>query len=49
MGIDEPTAHGSVRFSLGRWTTWQQIDAAAEAVAAVVGRLARVMPIGGGV
>ncbi|MFW6033097.1 MAG: cysteine desulfurase family protein [Phycisphaeraceae bacterium] len=46
MGIDEPTAHGSVRFSLSRETTAEEIDQAAEAVAEVVQRGGRTMPVG---
>jgi cysteine sulfinate desulfinase/cysteine desulfurase-like protein len=43
--VAEAVAHGSVRFSLSRDTTAEQIDAAAGALAAVVGRLSRVMPM----
>lgn len=46
MGIDEPAAHGSVRFSLSRQTTEEELDAAAAHVAAVVRKLARTMPVG---
>ena len=46
MGIDEATAHGSVRFSLSRQTTEAELTGAAEHVAAVVGKLRRSMPTG---
>ncbi|MEL7087021.1 MAG: cysteine desulfurase family protein [Planctomycetota bacterium] len=47
MGVEEAVAHGSIRWSLSRHTTAEEIDAAAAAVVAVVGRLAKVMPMGG--
>jgi cysteine desulfurase len=48
MGLAEPAAHGSVRFSLSRETTSQQIDRAARLVPEVVGRLGQTMPVGSG-
>ena len=45
MGIDEAVAHGSVRLSLSRQTTEPEVDAAADALVAVVERLGRVMPV----
>ncbi|MAE61772.1 MAG: cysteine desulfurase NifS [Planctomycetaceae bacterium] len=39
MGIDEPIAHGSVRFSLSRFTTDQDIDRAAEIIPEVIDKL----------
>lgn len=39
MGIPEPLAHGSLRFSLSRFTTQSDITAAADIVAACVDRL----------
>lgn len=45
MGIDEAVAHGSVRLSLSRETTSAEVDAAADVLIAVVGRLGRVMPV----
>ncbi|WP_200761305.1 cysteine desulfurase family protein [Poriferisphaera corsica] len=45
MGIAEPLAHGSVRFSLSRYTTEAEIEDAIETVVAVVTRLQRTMPI----
>ncbi|MEM1107740.1 MAG: cysteine desulfurase family protein [Planctomycetota bacterium] len=47
MGVEEAVAHGSIRLSLSRFTTEAEIDRAAEVVAEVVGRLSRVMPMGG--
>jgi cysteine desulfurase len=40
MGVPEPVAHGSVRFSLSRFTTEGEIDEAIEIVAACVERSA---------
>ncbi|MEM8782803.1 MAG: cysteine desulfurase family protein [Planctomycetota bacterium] len=46
MGMDEPRAHGSVRFSLSRTTMREEIEAAVPVVAQVVGRLSQTMPVG---
>ena len=46
MGLDDPTAHGSVRFSLSRHTTADEIERAAEVVAEVVAKLGRTLPLG---
>ncbi len=46
MGIPEPVAHGSVRFSLSRETTEAEIERALEVVPKVVGRLMKVLPTG---
>ncbi len=48
MGIPENIAHGSVRFSLSRDTTADDIEQAIEVIPQVVGRLRAVMPTGGG-
>ncbi|MEM6459193.1 MAG: cysteine desulfurase family protein [Planctomycetota bacterium] len=45
MGIDEPVAHGSVRLSLSRFTTTDEIGRAAEVLVAVVARLGQVLPV----
>lgn len=45
MGVPEPVAHGSVRFSLSRFTTEAEVDRAVEVLAAVVGRLRKTMPV----
>jgi len=41
MGVPERVAHGSVRFSVSRLTTLDEVEHAVEAVAASVGRLRR--------
>jgi cysteine desulfurase len=46
MGVPEPIAHGSVRFSLSRDTVAADIEQAASAVVDVVRRLARTLPLG---
>jgi cysteine desulfurase len=46
MGIPEPVAHGSVRFSLSRMTTPADIDRALEVVPKMVGRLMKTLPTG---
>jgi len=46
MGIPEPVAHGSVRFSLSRLTTEAEIDRALDVVPKVVGRLMKTLPTG---
>jgi cysteine desulfurase len=45
MGVPEPVAHGSVRFSLSRETTDDDIDRALRVLPEVVRRLGRVMPV----
>ncbi|MCC7390499.1 MAG: aminotransferase class V-fold PLP-dependent enzyme [Phycisphaerales bacterium] len=45
MGIPEPVAHGSVRFSLSRLTTGQEMDQAAQVVVQVVSKLAKTLPL----
>ena len=47
MGVPEAVAHGSVRFSLSRFTSAAEVGAALEHVPAVVGRLRRTLPMGG--
>jgi len=46
MGIDPMVAHGSVRFSLSRYTTQDEIDRAAKLIPQVVMKLARTLPVG---
>ncbi|MEX0744518.1 MAG: cysteine desulfurase family protein, partial [Phycisphaeraceae bacterium] len=46
MGVPEPAAHGSVRFSISRDTNAEEIDAAVRAVPEVVQRLGRTLPTG---
>jgi cysteine desulfurase len=45
MGVPEAVAHGTVRFSLSRETTREEVDLAVAAVVAVVERLRRVLPV----
>lgn len=45
MGLPEPVAHGSVRFSLSRFSTQDEIDQAVDVLTNVVQRLGRVMPV----
>ncbi len=44
MGVDERTAHGSIRVSLGRETTIEEIDRAIEVISGVVAQLSQSMP-----
>lgn len=44
MGVPEPLAHGSIRLSLGRSTTQQELDYALQIIPEVVRRLGLVMP-----
>lgn len=46
MGIDERIAHGAVRFSLSRFTTVGEIDAALQIVPSVISRVSQVLPVG---
>jgi cysteine desulfurase len=39
MGVPRDLAHASIRFSIGRYTTEQEVDHAGRRVAEVVGRL----------
>jgi cysteine desulfurase len=43
MGVPEAVAHGSLRFSLSRFTTREELEHAAATVAACVARLRRSM------
>ena len=45
MGKSVVEAHGSIRFSWGRWTTKEEIDYAIEMVVKVIKRLRRLSPI----
>lgn len=45
MGIGEAAAHGSVRFSLSRYTTDAEIDQALETIPAVITKLRQSMPV----
>jgi len=45
MGVPEQLAHASLRLSLGRFTTEQDIDSAVQALAAAVERLRAISPV----
>jgi cysteine desulfurase len=44
MGLDDDAARSSLRFSLGRFTTAEEIDAVSNAVISAVGRLRAISP-----
>jgi cysteine desulfurase len=46
MGVPEPVAHGSIRFSLSRFTTDAEIDDALVLVVQVVAQVRRALPLG---
>jgi cysteine desulfurase len=46
IGGDHERAHGSVRFTFGRYNEDQDVDAVVEAVSAVVAELRRISPLG---
>ena len=45
MGVGDDLAHSSLRFSLGRFTTQEEVDAAADATVATVKRLRDMSPL----
>lgn len=45
MKVDRLGAHGAIRFSLSRYTTDEEIDAAIDVVMEVVNKLRQVMPV----
>jgi len=45
MGVPEPIAHGSIRFSISRFTTDHDIDHAIPIVNGVIQKLMRTMPV----
>jgi cysteine desulfurase len=45
IGGDHERAHGSVRFSFGRYNTIEEVDGVIEAVAEVVGELRAISPL----
>ena len=45
MGVPEPIAHGSIRFSHSRFTTNTEIDTAIQVIVEVVEKLAKTMPM----
>lgn len=46
IGGNHERAHGSVRFTFGRYNTEQDVDAVAEAISEVVSELRRISPLG---
>jgi len=46
IGGDHERAHGSVRFTFGRFNTAEDVDAVADAVAEIVDLLRRISPLG---
>ena len=44
MGLTAPEAHGSIRFSLGRWTTEAEINYVLRVVPEVVAKLRKMSP-----
>ncbi|MHC4445743.1 MAG: IscS subfamily cysteine desulfurase, partial [Planctomycetota bacterium] len=45
LGVSEELAHGSIRFSLGRFTTSDEIEQTIEQVASTVKRLRELSPL----
>ena len=45
LGLSDEVAHSSIRFSIGRFTTEAEVDAAAERVKATVERLRALSPL----
>jgi len=46
IGGDHERAHGSVRFTFGRYNSMEDVDAVVEAAAEVVGELRKISPLG---
>jgi cysteine desulfurase len=44
MGLTAPEAHGSIRFSLGRWTTEADIDYVLKVIPLVVNKFRKMSP-----
>jgi cysteine desulfurase len=45
LGIGDDLAHSSLRLSLGRWTTQEQVDYATEAIVTAVNKLRQLSPL----
>ena len=45
MGVDEATAHGSIRFSFGKHNTTEEVDYAVDKLKEIVGRLRAMSPL----
>jgi cysteine desulfurase len=46
IGGDHERAHGSIRFSLGRYNTMEDADAVVDALAEIVSELRSISPLG---
>ena len=46
MGLDPVKAHGSLRFTLGKWTTEEEIDKVLEILPRIVTKLRAMSPSG---
>ena len=44
LGLDHATAHGSLRFSLGKYTTAEETDAALKVLPSIVEKLRKISP-----
>jgi cysteine desulfurase len=45
LGLDHVQAHGSLRFSLGKWTTKEELDRVVEVLTVIVARLRAMSPL----
>ncbi|OIQ71506.1 cysteine desulfurase IscS [mine drainage metagenome] len=45
LGLNDEVAHSSIRFSIGRFTTAEEVDAAAERIKTTVARLRDLSPL----
>jgi len=45
IGGDHERAHGSIRFTFGRYNTMEEVDAVIDAIAEVVGELRKISPL----
>jgi cysteine desulfurase len=48
IGGDHERAHGSIRFTLGRYNTMEEISIVVETIAKIIETLRRISPLGGG-
>jgi cysteine desulfurase len=45
IGLDPVKAHGSLRFTLGKWTTDEEIDKVLETLPRIVAKLRAMSPL----
>ena len=45
IGGDHERAHGSIRFTFGRYNTMEEVDAVVDTIAEVVGELRKISPL----